>query len=147
MLSKSCTYGILATVYVGLKDNNHYVPIRDISENLNIPFHFLTKILQVLTAHKIMLSHRGPHGGVMLAKKPELITVYDIITAFDGDAAFSECLLKLADCNSAHPCPVHEAYSEYKSNMKNLFGNTTIEQLAYRVNDKKIRLTNTGINI
>ena len=76
-LSKTCTYGILAALYVASKDENKFVSIREISEELNISFHFLTKILQILTHENIMTSYRGPRGGVALVKDINKITILE----------------------------------------------------------------------
>ena len=75
-------YGIRAALFVALlQSNRQYVPIREISERLNISFHFLTKILQELKRHGIMTSYRGPNGGVSLARPASEITLMDMINA------------------------------------------------------------------
>ncbi len=145
MLSKKCVYGILATVYVGLRNDSNYVPIRNIAKQLDIPFYFLTKILQVLTAQQIMVSYRGPNGGVMLVKKPEEISIYNIILAIDGKKVFTDCILGLPGCGESTPCPLHSGYSDFKNNIENIFKKTTIEKLAAEVRQHKIRITDLEI--
>lgn len=141
MLSKKCRYGLLATVFVSLNNNGSYVPIRDISKQLNIPFHFLTKILQVLTAKSIMNSYKGPNGGIRLSKKPEDITIYDMVIAFEGSKFFSDCIMGLPDCSCAAPCPLHSGYKAFKENLTSVFKSTTMKQLADDVREQNMRLT------
>ena len=63
LLTKSCVYGLRATLYVAsFCGERHFVPIREISEKLGLSFHFLTKILQKLTEAGLMESYRGPSG-------------------------------------------------------------------------------------
>ncbi|MCB0549642.1 MAG: Rrf2 family transcriptional regulator, partial [Phaeodactylibacter sp.] len=67
VLSKGCVYGLRALLYiVSEKPREEYVNIREISEELDISFHFLTKTFQSLTQKGILRSYRGPNGGVTL---------------------------------------------------------------------------------
>jgi len=58
VLSKACIYGIQAAIYVASVKDVGYVSIQEISEKLNISFHFLTKVLQQLTQAGILNSYR-----------------------------------------------------------------------------------------
>ncbi|NIV03877.1 MAG: Rrf2 family transcriptional regulator, partial [Calditrichae bacterium] len=95
MFSQACNYGIRAALYVASLEEQKFVPIRDIAEKLDISFHFLTKILQKLTLKNIMVSYRGPNGGISLAKPAEQITLLNVIEAIDGPDLFTECILGL----------------------------------------------------
>lgn len=48
---------------------------------LNISKSFLAKVLQALAKEKIVKSYRGTGGGFLLARKPEDITIKEIIEA------------------------------------------------------------------
>ena len=55
MLSKSCVYALRAIVYVGHNSSeNHKIGIKEIGEELDLPVHFLSKILQLLVKHNIL---------------------------------------------------------------------------------------------
>jgi len=45
----------------------------------------LGKILQSLAKSEILVSERGKKGGFKLNKKPENITIYDIIKSIEGE--------------------------------------------------------------
>ncbi|NUM71915.1 MAG: Rrf2 family transcriptional regulator, partial [Ignavibacteriaceae bacterium] len=63
IFSKATIYGIKSIVYVAKQQNGKdYVSIREIAEKLEIPFHFLTKILQKLTHAGIIVSSKGVKG-------------------------------------------------------------------------------------
>ena len=62
LLSKSTEYGIRATLYLTSLKQDGYVSIRAISDELDISFHFLTKIFQKLTQAGLLQSFRGPRG-------------------------------------------------------------------------------------
>jgi len=141
MLSKTCNYGIRAAFYIALNGERPYVPIREISDELNISFHFLTKILQILTQNEIMVSFKGPNGGVALARPAGEIQLIEIVEAIDGPALFSECLLGLEKCGIENPCPVHVQWAEIREKIKTFFGQTTLEEMAQKVKHQKVRLS------
>lgn len=141
LISKTCNYGIRASLYVASKTDLQFVPIRQISEELNISFHFLTKILQVLTQKNIMNSYRGPNGGISLAKPADEIFIFDIIAAIDGLKLFSECILGLPECNNAKPCPLHEKWAVVREELKNTFLNSNLSDLTKRIKDFGLRIS------
>lgn len=141
LLSKSCVYGLRAAIYLALHTDREYIPISEVSEKLQISFHFLTKILQTLTQKKLLASYRGPNGGVALTRPPHDIIIYDIVTAIDGDAVFTGCILSLPGCGNQTPCPMHDHWALVRNKIRTLFTTTSLAGLAAGVREKNLRLT------
>jgi Rrf2 family protein len=140
MLSKSCIYGIRALLYLTLHTDRQYVSIKEISQTLGISFHFLTKILQTLTENNILISFKGPKGGVSIAKNPESISILDIVKILDGDSIFEDCLLGLTNCSSEKPCPLHHLWSIERSNIKSILENANLKELSKKIIDEELRI-------
>ncbi len=140
LLSKSCVYGIRASVFLSLHTEREYVPISEISEKLNISFHFLTKILQVLTQKGLLISYRGPNGGVAFTRSPRDIVIYDIVNAIDGNEIFTGCILSLPGCGNQTPCPMHESWALVRNKIRTLFLTTSLADLARGVRENNLRL-------
>ena len=83
LLSKSCVYGIRASIYIASEEENGFIPISQVAKELNLSPHFLTKILQELTNEDLLLSHKGPRGGVKFARDTSKIKLIEIIGAID----------------------------------------------------------------
>lgn len=142
MLSKSCVYAIRAALLVSIKsyrEDKHFVPIRELAEELDLSFHFLTKILQYLTEAKIMESFRGPNGGVGLARPAAEISLLDIISAIDGTDMFSNCVLGLPGCGESTPCPLHEQWARKREDLRRLFERSNLAGLSRSVIAEKLR--------
>jgi len=140
LLSKSCVYGIRSMIYLTLKHENNFVQIKNISGDLGISFHFLTKILQLLTQGGLVHSFKGPKGGVKLAKPAENISLLDIVTIVDGTDLFEQCILGLPGCNQQKPCPLHDDWDRQREVIKNSFKQTSLAQIADKINKKNLRL-------
>jgi Rrf2 family protein len=84
MLSKSSLYGIKALLYLASEPSHDFIPINYISDNTEIPFHYLTKIFQHLGKKGIIESQKGARGGVKLLLTPNNISLGDIVNAIDS---------------------------------------------------------------
>ena len=145
LLSKTCDYAIRAALYIAVNEDRQFVPIREISEQLNISFHFLTKILQILTQKDIMASFKGPKGGIALARPAGKISVKEIVLAVDGPQIFENCLLGLEKCGEENPCPLHEQWAAIRSQLNQLFEHTTLAEMAEKVKSNKFRMANVQV--
>jgi len=130
MLSQSCKYGIWAVLYMASDPDRDFISIREISNELKISFHFLTKILQSLTRAKIIVSMRGANGGVSLARPAKDINLHEIIVAIDGDDIFTSCVLGLPGCGNEKPCPLHNKWVDNREAVTGMCENTNLKDLA-----------------
>lgn len=139
MLSNSCRYGIRAVIYLASKDGrNNKIGIRQISEDLKLPTPYLAKILQNLVRHRILSSTKGPNGGFSLLKKPESITLLDIVKIIDGEELLTNCIIHNGSCNSVRksmkPCPVHDDFTRIRTDLINMFKGKTIAEIVKKAN-------------
>jgi len=140
LISKSCEYGLRATLYIAAKRDDEYVSIREISDALNISFHFLTKILQKLTRGGIIHSYRGPTGGVSLAKPAKSVSLFDIILAIEDKEIFSSCVLGLQGCGEKSPCPMHQHWVKERARIEVMFRKATLDKLTGQIARGELRL-------
>ena len=130
IFSKSCRYAIRAMIYVAKQETENYVPIRNISSQLDIPFHFLTKILQQLTEKNILVSAKGAKGGIRFAAPLPKINLYDIYVSIDGDEVFTKCCLGLNNCVENNPCHIHVKWDPVKESLKEALKSTTLDKVS-----------------
>ncbi|MCG8388455.1 MAG: Rrf2 family transcriptional regulator [Cytophagales bacterium] len=130
MFSKSCQYALQAILYIALHSKNGKpVGLRDIAERQQIPLHFLSKILQTLVKHKILVSSKGPNGGFSLEKSPGRLKLVEIVRVIDGLDIFDQCGIGLKKCSDKKPCPVHFEYKVVKDKTRELLNTKTLKEL------------------
>lgn len=137
MLSNTSKYGIRAVIYLALNcEGDSKIGIKQISKDLNIPTPFLGKILQSLAKHKLLSSTKGPHGGFGMLKKPEEISLMNIVEVIDGLDNFNACVLGLPSCteDESH-CPIHKNYAGIREQLKTLFQSENIGELIRRIKE------------
>lgn len=141
LLSKSCEYGLRATLYLASKEGTEFTSIRQISDKLDISYHFLTKILQQLTAEGLLESFKGPNGGVRLIKGGKEIRLLDIVKAIDGEELFTECVLGLPGCGMKKPCALHDKWANHREGIKKMMSSTSLNELAERTRAQNFRIS------
>lgn len=130
MFSTSCDYGLQAMLFLALHHTEgENIDLTSIAKELDIPKHFLSKILQILVKHKLLVSMKGPTGGFRLNRDPSEISLIEIIEAIDGLDIFNECGIGFKKCNDDHPCPIHHEYKEVRNKIQKLFENKSLQEL------------------
>lgn len=144
VLSQSCVYGIRASLYLAAVRGSAYISIREMSDELNISYHFLTKVLQHLTRAELLESQKGPKGGVRLARANNEVTILHIVLAIDGDELFTECILGLPGCGVQKPCPMHEKWAPKKKFLEEMMEQTSLDELVKEGAKGDLRITADG---
>lgn len=113
MLSFSQTtgYAILALGCIGSWKGD-WVRSKQIHECTGVPTPYLRKLLYALRHAGLLEAKRGYAGGFVLARPPDEITLLEIAEAVEPERPGSHCLLGLAGCSDATPCPTHAFWTK-----------------------------------
>ncbi|WP_138429165.1 RrF2 family transcriptional regulator [Fodinibius saliphilus] len=130
MFSASCHYGLQAMFYIALHSTEkNNVDLSEIAAEQSIPKHFLSKILQLLVKHKLLVSRKGPNGGYNLNRPADEISLLQIVEAIDGLDIFDQCGIGFRKCNPEKPCPIHNDYKKIRDRVYKLFEEKTLVTL------------------
>jgi Rrf2 family transcriptional regulator, iron-sulfur cluster assembly transcription factor len=130
LFSRQCEYALQAVSYLSLQPAGKWTSIKELTGRLDIPYHFLGKILQDLAQKEILLSRKGRDGGFSLAKSPEKITMYKIVEAIDGSDFKHQCVMGFAECSGKHPCAVHAQWEKTRTEVYEVLSRKNITEMA-----------------
>jgi len=136
MFSKSCEYGIKATLFIAQKSQwQERVSLKEIASAIDSPTAFTAKILQVLAKANIINSTKGPNGGFEIEKTrlPE-INLKQIVLAIDGGRVFEGCALGLSSCNANEPCPMHDEFVVIRDQLNETLTSSNLLNVAMDLN-------------
>jgi Rrf2 family protein len=146
MLSNASKYTIRAVLFLAEKSNkDNKFGALEIAEKLEIPSHFIAKLLQQLAKNKIISSSKGPNGGFYLTPKNLKLKVCDILNVIEIKNVFEGCFLGLPNCGDENPCPVHYIVKDFKINIVNKFEQQTIQDLSTEIKEKGTFISLKGI--
>lgn len=139
-LTTKSRYGLRALFDIAYNCGNHPAQIQDISRRQQISPRYLEQIFQNLKRAGILKSKRGPQGGYSLAKKPDQITLLEILCATENDVMLVDCAgvgfkttkRKVADCPLEGKCVTQTVWEEATTLLTDYFGGLTLQNLCER---------------
>ena len=93
---------------------DHYgsnpILLKDIAKREDISEKYLSLIVIPLKSAGLIQSIRGAHGGYSLTRKPEEITVRDILQAMEGEICLVDCVQDTKRCSRISTCPTRDIW-------------------------------------
>jgi len=90
-------YGVRLLIQLGRHGNGHPVSLKAIAEAENLPLAYCERIAALLKKAGLVASTRGAHGGYVLARPAEEITMDQAVLALEGAIAPMDCFLDDSD--------------------------------------------------
>jgi Rrf2 family protein len=91
-LSRKSDYALRALFDLVAHDGTTPIPIRELAERNDVPKRFLEQIMLELKSKGWVRSIAGRDGGFVLAKRPDEITMGEVVRHFDGVLAPIGCV-------------------------------------------------------
>ncbi len=132
IFSRASEYAIQAMLYLAkreLMDGKKLIQTREIAESHAIPYHFLAKIVQDLAKADLIVSLKGPSGGIGLAHDSKEISVLEIVRSVDNIQYVTDCVVGYEKCSADSPCPLHFEWEKIRNVIFNLIREKTLREL------------------
>jgi Rrf2 family protein len=128
-LSTRSRYGTRILVDLARHHDRGPIQIGDISKRQDISVKYLEQLIRPLKQADLVTSVRGPKGGHLLAKKPEEITLGQIVRLFEGQSELVECISNPAKCSMSDDCQVRLAWQDATRVLYEKLDSTSIADL------------------
>jgi len=83
-ITSKSPYAVRALTELARRGNAGPVPIGEIARQRAIPVQFLEGLFATLRRAGILQSQRGVKGGYLFARRPEEVTLLEVVEALDG---------------------------------------------------------------
>jgi len=129
-LSTRARYGVRFMTALAGEYGDNALLLKDIAASEGISGKYLSLIVIPLRAAGLINSLRGAHGGYLLAKDPQEITLFDVVEALEGETCLVRCVKQPAVCDRAAFCPTRDVWKILGDNICNTLKSVTIYELA-----------------
>ena len=131
MLSAKAKYGMKALLSLAMEVQPRPVLGSELAEREQIPKKFLEQILLELKHRGLVQTKRGRHGGYVLTRKPNEITVGEVVRALDGPIAPIPCVSQTAyvrcdECKDETTCGIRLVMKQVRDAMARILDTTTL---------------------
>jgi Rrf2 family protein len=129
--------GILCSLYLAERYGAPPVGAAEIAETQGLDLPYTQQILQKLRKGDVIESARGPKGGYTLQRKPDEITLKDILYAVEGDTFQIICDHHPLHPDAMHPtlcatresCGLHGVWQDLRAAIDKLLEERTLADL------------------
>ena len=129
-ITRETDYGIvLMTAMVQAAERAHSAAV--LARECHLPPPMASKILKTLAQAGLLMSQRGAHGGYVLARAPEAISVADVIEALEGPIAITECSTDdPASCVYKTHCNVNDHWNRINQVIRNALDSISLQEMS-----------------
>jgi len=130
-ISAKGDYGLRAVLDLALRYGQGHIQSADIAARQDIPESYLVQLLNLLRKAGLVRSVRGPKGGHELIKRPEELTVGEVLSVLEGPID----LLGEGEGRTAHGAEqnvLRDVWKEVESAILGVISSVTIGDLCRR---------------
>lgn len=127
MFSQTMEYALRVVAYLaGVGEEP--ATTRQIAAATRIPEGYLAKVIRSLNRDGLVSSQRGLHGGSVLARPADQITVYDVVQSVSPLPRIRTCPLGIRS-HGTSLCPLHRKLDDAVATVEAAFRSTTMADL------------------
>ena len=125
-------YGLRSMIDVALNQATGPVTLNDIAERQSISVKYLWQVINPLKASGFLRVTRGSKGGYVMARRPDEITMLEVLTTLEGPISILKCLTHEEDCPRVHSCIGRTVWMEVNNAVEKALGNLTLAEVLRR---------------
>jgi len=129
-LTRAADYAVRVMIHLATLPPGTRVNRDSLAAASEVPTHFLSKVLQVLSRARLIVAHRGTSGGFALAVPAEQVSVLTVVEAVEGPIALNVCATNGPGCGRQGWCPAHLVWLEAQAALTQVLKNASIARLA-----------------
>jgi Rrf2 family protein len=130
IFSASATHALRAMTHLAANPQVEAKLGRELAEEIELPSHYLAKVLATLARAGLLLATRGARGGYRLARSPRKIALLEIVEPFEGKRVRPGCLLQPdRACRDESACSAHAEWSKVKTTYLGFLERTTLADI------------------
>ena len=132
--TKKTGYGLIAMGYLGSLHGDNPASAGEIARRFGVSTAFLMNVLKELCAAGYVSSVRGVHGGYRLARRPEEITLWHLVTVLEGPVRLAECLTndpiaREGTCKIMDRCPIADPIHRLQRKLSDFLKTVTLAEI------------------
>lgn len=136
-LSTRGRYGVRLMFDLALHYGDGPIYLKDIAERQGISAKYLWQLINPLKVTKLITSTRGAHGGYILGREPERISLKEILDILEGSLCLVDCVDNPSICERASSCVSRDIWREVSKGMRQTLENTTLAEMVKRQKEKR----------
>ena len=128
-LSTRGRYSVRLMFELALNGKGQTVYLKDVAQRQELSEKYMSKLVIPLRGAGLIVSVRGAHGGYMLGREPEDITIREIVEVAEGSLSLVECVQNSQSCDRTRECPTRNLWCRLEKHMVSFLEGITLQDL------------------
>lgn len=121
-------FAVTAMIDLALREGQGPVTLAQIAERQHISLSYLEQLFGKLRRQQLVRSTRGPGGGYTLGRRPDALSVAEIILAVDEPIDATQCGGR-ENCHGETKCITHDLWSSLNTHIFEYLGGVKLSTL------------------
>lgn len=128
-ISTKGRYGLRILLDLAMHDSSKPRLIRDIAQSQQISEKYISRLIIDLRRAKLVQSIRGAKGGFQIAKKPEDITLLQVVEIMEGPLSIVDCVRSPEKCDRNGQCPTRDVWGNVNAKIRDAMQEVTLKEI------------------
>ena len=129
ILSKLADYGVIIATQLAI-DPARQMTAASLAEQTRLPRTTVAKVLKTLAHGGVVAGSRGASGGYRLARKPEAISVAEVVAAIEGEIGATQCTIHGPSCERTQFCSTKPHWQRINDAVGNALSAMSLAEMA-----------------
>ena len=135
-LTTRVRYGTRALADLAAAYPDGTLSVKEMARREAVSAKYLEHIVNALKASGLIQAIRGMHGGYVLSRAPERISLNEVFRVLEGSPAPVDCVENPESCPMRKLCPTRDMWVEIGEAIEGILESTTLRDLAERKRSK-----------
>lgn len=131
-LSKLTDYGTVIMTHMARQPARVY-SAAEVATAIGVTVATASKILKTLARENLLQSLRGAHGGYLLSRPPDEISIAEVIDAMEGPVGITECSATVGLCAQEGSCSLRGNWQRVNQVIRRVLSDLTLADMAQPV--------------
>lgn len=128
-LSRKLEYSLIAIKHMSQKPAGTLTSAKELTLVYGVPFDVVSRVLQLLTQVEVAKSIQGVHGGYLLNKKLDEITLMNLIDYVEGPLHLVKCLSEDETCELKSLCNIAGPVGALNEKLKHFYSSLKLSEI------------------
>lgn len=130
-MNKKMEYALMALKLMGQKPAGVLTTAKEISDQMNIPFDVIARVLQALSSRGLLRAEYGINGGYFLARSLNEVSIHDLSEMLEGHLALTKCLRNEEPCEISETCNIASPINQLNKKVEQFYRSVSLHEVLY----------------
>ncbi len=130
-MNKKMEYALMALKHISQKNKDVLTSAKEVSDQMNIPFEVMARVLQALSSRGLLKAEYGANGGYFLARPLHEVSIHDLSEMLEGHLALTKCLGPDDVCEISRTCNIASPIFNLNKKVQEFYRSVSLSEVLH----------------